>query len=83
MKPQKQDYDHQNNHHQRTNKQAGRGNRKKCDLCVYGEYDTDTGDLICEISMDQDEYFRYQVTGAKHCPYFEWEDEYHLVRKQN
>ncbi len=68
---------------QRKNKQAGQGKRKKCDLCVYGEYDTDTGDLICQISMDQDEYIRYQVTDAKHCPYFEWEDEYHLVRKQN
>lgn len=67
---------------EKTNTRGG-GKRKKCDLCVYGEYDTDAGDLICQISMDQDEYIRYQMTGAKHCPYFEWEDEYHLVRKQN
>ena len=55
-------------YNQRKNKQAGRGNRKKCDLCAYGAYDTDAGDLICEISMDQDEYTRYQVSDAKNCP---------------
>lgn len=73
----------QDKYDQRKNKQKRNEKRKKCDLCAYGEYDTDTGDLICQMSMDQDEYIRYQVSDAKNCPYFEWEDEYHLVRKQN
>jgi len=33
--------------------------------------------------MDEDEYFRLLSSNYKECPYYQSDDEYKIVRKQN
>ncbi len=54
-----------------------------CDICVHYEYDDDAGEVICTVSLDEDEYARYISGTYKSCPYYRPYDEYKSVRKQN
>ena len=37
----------------------------------------------CEANFDEDDYARYMQNKPSHCPYFQPDDEYKIVRKQN
>lgn len=52
-----------------------------CDLCARYEMDDETGEYVCDVSMDEDEYLRF-LQGSD-CPYFILDDEYKIVRRQN
>lgn len=55
----------------------------QCESCLYFEEDELTGEPVCSVTLDEDEYERF--TRKKHivCPYYRNGDEYALVRKQN
>ena len=63
---------------------AGKGRRKaaNCEYCGNYVYDEDYGYHVCEMALDEDE-MRLFIQGSFHeCPYFQYGDEYRIVRKQ-
>ena len=68
---------------------AARGKRRmkmngkiNCEFCGNYVYDEDYGCYICEMDLDEDEMARF-MTGTFHdCPYFQYGDEYRIVKKQ-
>ena len=54
-----------------------------CETCVH--YDTDplSGCSECRVDLDEDEMLRFLSDTFADCPYYEFYDEYKLVRKQN
>ncbi len=54
--------------------------KPSCDICEFYDYDDETGEKVCCISLDEDELAGY-VSG-KDCPYFRFYDEYKSVNKQ-
>lgn len=60
-------------------------NAVACESCYHYVEDEDTGDYVCEIDLgfDEDEYARYDASRYKTCPYYQYNDEYISVRKQN
>lgn len=55
----------------------------RCEDCLYYDMDDETGDYECTVSLDEDDYYRYSLGGARHCPYYRYYDEYKSVQKQN
>lgn len=54
-----------------------------CENCANYVYDEEYDCYCCEANMDEDEYGRFIASKAKECPYFNFYDEYSIVRKQN
>lgn len=56
-----------------------------CESCYHYIEDEDSGEYICEIDpgLDEDEYRLYNAYAYKQCPYYQYNDEYISVRKQN
>ncbi len=53
-----------------------------CECCGNYVYDDDYGYYVCEMDLDEDE-MRLFVQGAfQACPYFQYGDEYRIVRHQ-
>ena len=51
-------------------------------MCGNYVYDEDYGYYVCEMDLDEDE-MRLFIQGSFHtCPYFQYGDEYRIVRKQ-
>ena len=46
-------------------------------------YDEEFDDYFCEIDMDMDDMERLHSFSKWECPYFQFKDEYRIVRKQN
>lgn len=53
-----------------------------CEFCAFFVTDED-GYGECEISLDEDEMARFLHAAYDTCPYFQADDEYKIVRKQN
>jgi len=53
-----------------------------CETCANYVYDEDTEEFICDISMDEDEYAHVCGQSDYRCPFFSFENEYHIVHKQ-
>ena len=53
-----------------------------CDFCVFFVEDDD-GYAECEVNLDEDEMARFFSTSYTRCPYFQEDNEYKIVRKQN
>lgn len=53
-----------------------------CEMCVYYEYDEDYGCYTCSTNLDEDEMARFMQDTFYNCPYFQFNDEYQIVRKQ-
>ena len=58
------------------------GVKGNCDCCCNNVYDEEYGYYVCEMDLDEDEYERYLRGTFDHCPYFQMDDEYKIVRKQ-
>ena len=57
--------------------------RSCCDMCLYYEYDEETGEYGCSILMDEDDMYRLREDPVGHsCPYYSPGDEYKIVNKQ-
>ena len=54
-----------------------------CDTCVNYVYDEDYENYTCECDLDEDEMGRFLAAQTVNCPYYESDDEYRIVRKQN
>ena len=54
----------------------------ECDTCWYYDYDEEEDTEYCSMDLDEDE-MRLFIQGSFHeCPYFQYGDEYRIVRKQ-
>ena len=53
-----------------------------CDTCSYYIYDAEYDTYFCDISLDEDEMYRFLSGSSRSCPYFQMDDEYKVVRKQ-
>lgn len=54
-----------------------------CENCANYVYDDESEQYFCEAQLDEDEMCRFLASGTKECPYFNFYDEYSIVRKQN
>ena len=58
-------------------------NPTDCTKCLYYEYDEESGEDFCTLSLDEDEYVAFMNRKSVGCPYYREYDEYSTVRKQN
>ena len=56
--------------------------KTNCEDCAYYVYDDYYECYICEINLDEDEMYRFIKGDFKECPYYQFGDEYQIVRKQ-
>ena len=56
--------------------------KTNCDSCVYFEYDEEYECYICSMDLDEDEMARFMQDIYYDCPYYQFGDEYRIVRKQ-
>lgn len=54
-----------------------------CENCANYVYDDDFECYCCNVDLDEDEYGRFMTMQTESCPYFNFYDEYSVVRKQN
>ncbi len=54
-----------------------------CENCRNYVYDEETDCMICEQNLDEDEMRLFLICQTEHCPYYDFDDEYAIVRKQN
>ena len=53
-----------------------------CEMCAHYVTDEEFGDY-CSIDLDEDEMERFLTNQTFNCPYYDFYDEYKIVRKQN
>lgn len=53
-----------------------------CESCINYIYDEDWNCYQCEINLDEDEMSKFLTNSFYDCPYFQFNDEYKIVRKQ-
>jgi hypothetical protein len=46
-------------------------------------YDEEYDCYVCQVNLDEDDMGRFLSNTAFHCPHFQFNDEYKIVRKQN
>lgn len=54
-----------------------------CESCANYVYDAESDCMYCEIDLDEDEMQRFLFSQTYNCPYYDFYDEYKIVRKQN
>ncbi len=54
-----------------------------CENCSHYILDTEAEDYYCNAPLDEDDVARLMSTRSYKCPYFDFYDEYKIVRKQN
>ena len=54
-----------------------------CEMCAYYKYDDDWECYVCLVNLDEDEMMRFLSGHKFECPYFNADDEYKIVKKQN
>ncbi len=53
-----------------------------CETCMNYEYDEEYEYYVCTKNLDEDEMYRFIKGDFKECPYYQFGDEYQIVRKQ-
>lgn len=54
-----------------------------CETCRNYCYDDEEEYYYCDMNLDEDEYLKFLSASYFECPYYENDDEYKIVRKQN
>ncbi len=54
-----------------------------CENCANYLYDDQEDTYFCNMNLDEDEMARFLTSQTYNCPYFDFYDEYSIVRKQN
>ena len=54
-----------------------------CDTCSNYVYDDEYEYYSCEMNLDEDEMGKFMTDTFYNCPYYQYDDEYAIVRKQN
>lgn len=57
--------------------------KANCEDCIYYFYDDDYECYCCEINLDEDEMYRFIGRTFYDCPYYRFNNEYTIVKKQN
>ncbi len=66
------------------NRMAGKKKQTSCcDTCSNYVYDEDYEYYTCEMNLDEDEMGKFMTDSFYDCPYYQYDDEYAIVRKQN
>ena len=53
-----------------------------CSQCTYLVYDEETEEYVCDVRMDEDDYYHLVRSNYRQCPYYRNGDEYQVVKKQ-
>lgn len=53
-----------------------------CEFCSNYMYDSEYNCYVCEVNLDEDEMSRFITNTFHDCPYFQYGDEYKIVKKQ-
>ncbi|MBB2184607.1 hypothetical protein H0486_17175 [Lachnospiraceae bacterium MD1] len=53
-----------------------------CDNCMNYMYDEEYDCYVCQVYLDEDEMSRFLSNTMDHCPHYQLQDEYRIVRKQ-
>ncbi len=56
--------------------------KANCECCDNYYYDDEYGCFVCDMDLDEDEMARFITNRFDDCPYFQYKDEYRIVRKQ-
>lgn len=56
--------------------------KTNCEFCALYFVDEE-GYGECQVNLDEDEMYRLLHSSYKSCPYYQSDDEYKIVRKQN
>lgn len=54
-----------------------------CETCANYIYDDQCDEYFCDCNLDEDEMARFLTSQTYNCPYYDFYDEYKIVRKQN
>lgn len=54
-----------------------------CESCEFFDYNEDTDQYECTVSLDEDDFYRFSMGQTRECPYYRFYDEYKSVQKQN
>ena len=64
-------------------KNAKKGKITCCEACANYVYDEDYDCYSCMVNLDEDEMARFLSGANFECSYYQPDDEYRIVRKQN
>ena len=53
-----------------------------CEECVNYDYDDETESYYCTMDLDEDEMERFLAYKETECPYFQYGDDYSIVKHQ-
>lgn len=56
--------------------------KTNCECCGNYFYDEEYNCYVCDMDLDEDEMARFLTGVFDHCPYFQYNDEYRIVRRQ-
>lgn len=54
-----------------------------CESCSNYVYEEESATYCCAVDLDEDEMGAFLVGHTASCPYYSFDDEYAIVRKQN
>lgn len=54
-----------------------------CESCANYVYDPESDIMYCDMELDEDEMQRFLTSQTYNYPYYDFYDEYKIVRKQN
>lgn len=57
--------------------------KTNCESCINYIYNEDYECYECQVDLDEDEMGKFMERSFADCPYFQFNDEYKTVRKQN
>ena len=53
-----------------------------CDYCLFFEYDEEDDCYVCSKDLDEDEMAHFLAGHHFECPFFQYGNEYTIVKKQ-
>ena len=59
------------------------GQTTNCENCIQYVFDEEYDCYVCQVNLDEDDMGRFLSNTVFHCPHFQFNDEYKIVRKQN
>jgi hypothetical protein len=57
--------------------------KSNCEYCINYIYEEEADCYLCDVNLDEDEMSNFLRNTCNHCPHFQFNDEYKIVRKQN
>ena len=57
--------------------------KTSCETCANYIYDDITDTYFCDMNLDEDEMEKFLTASTYNCPYYDFYDEYEMVKKQN